>query len=119
MRWFTPPEYELPAPARPDRYEGKPLLIILEYYVLSSIDRLTPDKEADLRTLTQQIYGGGSNWRATLRTTLQLLDSMDRELRQMWRTHQDLAWEARVNLVPGDFARIVVDQNFAHLIAMR
>ena len=115
MRWFTP-EYELPAPAKPDRYEGKPLLTILEYYVLSSIDRLTAEREAELRTLTQQIYGGDSNWRATLQTHFQILDSMDRELRQMWLTHQNLAWDARVNLVPEDFARVVVDQNFAHLI---
>ena len=115
MRWFTP-GYELPPPASPSRYQDKPVLVILEYYVLSTIEWLAPEKETELRALTQRLYGGGTDWRVTLRTALQIMNSTDHEIRQMWHAHQDLAWKALVHLRPEDFARLVVDQNFTHLI---
>jgi hypothetical protein len=34
----------------------------------------------------------------------------------MWRTNQERARRAGVTLAAEDFARMVVDQNFAHLV---
>jgi hypothetical protein len=103
-------------PTQNDRYAGRPLLILLDNYVLSCIGHLPPEKEADLLSATQRVYGGGSDWKATLRATLQLSDSIDESFRKMWTTNQQRASQAGVTFTALDFARMVVDQNFAHMI---
>ena len=115
MGWFTRKQQTGGDPQK-DRYAGRPLLILLENYVLSCIGELPADKEAGLLSVTQRVYGGGDDWKATLRATLQLGDSLDESLRRMWATNQKRAAEAGVTLTAEDFARMIVDQNFAHLI---
>jgi hypothetical protein len=114
MGWFT--RKQAAQDRQRDRYEGKPLLILLENYVLSCIGQLPADKEAGLLSVTQRVFGGGDDWKATLRATLQLGDSLDDSLRRMWTTNQERAAQAGVTLTAEDFARMIVDQNFAHLI---
>ncbi len=53
---------------------------------------------------------------ATLRSTLQLEDALDDNLRQMWLRNQEMAKQANQSLLPENFARMIVDQNFASLI---
>jgi hypothetical protein len=101
----------------PARYKGRPLLILLENYVLSAIGELAPEKEQLAFSATQRVFGGGSDWRSTLRSTLELGDSLDDSLRRMWTANQQRAQQAGVTLSPEDFARMVADQNFAHLIS--
>ena len=115
MGWFTRKQ-QTPSAPQADRYAGRPLLILLESYVLSCIGQLSTDKETGLLSVTQHVYGGGDDWKATLRATLQLGDSLDESLRQMWSTNQERARQANVTLTAPDFARMIVDQNFAHLI---
>jgi len=115
MGWFTRKQQTQNEP-QADRYAGRPLLILLENYVLSCIDQLPADKEAGLLSVTQRVYGGGDDWKATLRATLQLGDFLDESLRQMWTTNQERARQSNVTLTAEDFARMIVDQNFAHLI---
>ena len=55
---------------------------------------------------------------ATLRTTLQLGDALDDSLRQMWAENQQQAQQAGVTLSPEEFARMIADQNFAHLLSI-
>ena len=120
MRWFRKPA----APAQEsnsdyDRYAGKPLLALLESYVLECIGQLPSEKETALIQIVQRVYGGGSDWKATLRSVLHLDDSLDESLRQMWTKNQDIAHQAGVRLSPEEYARMVVDQNFAQLIDQR
>jgi hypothetical protein len=115
MGWFTRKQKSTTEP-QADRYVGRPLLILLENYVLSCIGQLPADKESSLLSMTQCVYGGGDDWRATLRSTLQLGDSLDESLRQLWTTNQECAKQVSATLTPEDFARMIVDQNFAHLI---
>ncbi len=67
-------------------------------------------------SVVQRVYGGGDDWKATLRSTLHLKDTLDEDLRQMWLRNQDIAKRANVSLLPEDFARMVVDQDFSSLI---
>jgi len=115
MGWFTRKQ-QTPKESQADRYAGRPLLILLENYVLSCIGQLPADKEAGLLSVTQRVFGGGDDWKATMRSTLQLGGSLDESLRQMWTTNQERARQANVTLTPEDFARMIVDQNFGHLI---
>ena len=113
---FLPGRRKKSEPSIPtDRYKGRPLLILLENYVMSVIGSLAPDKEQLAASATQRVFGGGTDWRSTLRTTLHLDDSLDESLRQMWTTNQERAQQASVTLSPEDFARMVADQNFAQL----
>jgi hypothetical protein len=115
MSWFSKKK-DQPSPVNNDRYKGKPLLILLENYVLDCIGCLPKDKLPTITTMIQRVYGGGDDWKATLRSTLQLDDSIDENLREMWTHNQDLARQANETLLPEDFARMVVDQNFSSLI---
>jgi hypothetical protein len=64
----------------------------------------------------QHVYGGGEDWRATLRSVLQLDGAMDESLRLMWARNEQIAEEAKVTFRPEDFARMVIDKNFAQFL---
>ncbi len=109
---FSPNNSNLPQ----GRYAGRPLLILLENYVLSCIGQLPTNKEGGLVAAVQRVWGGGEDWKATMRSTLQLGESIDDSLRKMWATNKERAKQANVILSPEEFARMVVDENFNHLI---
>lgn len=67
------------------RYAGKPLLILLESYVLDVIGKLPPEKQAALLAVTQQLWDGGTDWKAALRARLQWDDQVDREILMNWK----------------------------------
>ena len=101
----------------PERYAGRPLLVVLENYVLDCIGELPPDKQAAVRSIVQRVWGGGDDWKATVRGQLHLEASMDESLRGMWSRNQERAKQNNQQLHPVQLAKMVVDQNFAHLIA--
>jgi hypothetical protein len=104
------------AAPNPDRYAEKPLLILLENYVLDCIGVLTPDKQASIAQIVERVYGPGPDWKRTLRATLHLDDSLDESLRELWVKNQQIASDAGQSLQPVDFARMIVDENFSKLI---
>ena len=101
-----------------DRYEGRPLLLILEYYVLDCIGELEDAKRALMREWIQSAFGeqAGDDWRAAVRGQLRLGDTLDQALAEMWFEKSKLAADANVPLAADVFARMLVDQNFADLI---
>ncbi|HEX5106230.1 MAG TPA: hypothetical protein VFV87_20565 [Pirellulaceae bacterium] len=107
----------LPSPhAEPERYQGRPLLIVLENYVLDCIGKLPPDSSEKLSKLMQDVLGGGPDWRQTLRETLHLDPALDGELQRLWTTNAQLAKQDGIELHPVQFAKMVVDENFADLV---
>lgn len=104
------------AEAEPDRYVGRPLLIVLENYVLDCIGALEPEKQVIARSMVQRVWGGGDDWKATVRAQLQMKPSLDESLRGMWSRNQELAKEEHQPLHPVQFAKMIADQNFASLI---
>jgi hypothetical protein len=100
----------------PERYRGRPLLVVLENYVLAAIGELPADEHAGVGQAVQRVFGGGADWMRTVRQQLGLGESLDESLRQMWARNQDLARQQATALHPVQFAKMVADQNFAHLI---
>ena len=100
----------------PERYKGRPLLIVLENYVLDCIGELSPEQQEGLTALVQQVFGGQSDWKKTIREVLHLEDSMDETIRRLWARNQELARQQQAELHPVQFAKMLVDENFAHLI---
>jgi len=84
--------------------------------VVSVVGALPPQKEAGLAEITMRVFGGGEDWKATLRATLKLDLAMDASIRGMWERNQSRARDAGVVLTPEEFARMIVDSNFAHLL---
>jgi hypothetical protein len=112
-----PPNTHLPsAHAEPERYAGRPLLIVLENYVLDCIGELPPDRQALARSVVLRVWGGSEDWKATVRLQLQLELSMDEALRGMWSRNQEVAKQHNQELHGVQFAKMIVDENFAHLI---
>src|SRR5262245_62023487 len=113
------PATQTPLPsveAEPERYAGRPLLIVLENYVLDCIGELPPDKQALARSVVQVVWAVGDDWRATVRAQLHLKATLDESLRGMWSRNQELAKQHNQPLHPIQFAKMVVDENFAQLI---
>jgi hypothetical protein len=64
----------------------------------------------------QQVFGGGPDWKQTLRDTLHLDPALDGELLRLWTQNEALAREQGIDLHPVQFAKMVVDENFADLV---
>jgi hypothetical protein len=101
------------AEAEPARYEGRPLLILLENYVLDLIGEIPANKQQGLREITQKVFGGGDDWRATMRQTLHLEPAIDENILALWRRNQEIAANAHTNINPIQFAKMIADTNFA------
>ena len=99
-----------------DRYRARPLIALLDSYVMSVIGYLDAEKEKVALDAARTAFGGGDDWRGTVRATLQLDSSLDTNIRQLWTTNQDIAKRESVILAPEDFAMMLVDENSAHLV---
>lgn len=100
----------------PDRYRGRPLMLILENYVLAAIGELSEEKRHNVASVVQYAFGGDEDWMRTVREKLSVSDNLDDELRRMWDQNRNIAAEHGLTLEPFHFAQLVVDQNFAPLI---
>ena len=74
------------------------------------------ERPAKIVNVVRKVYGGGDDWKATMRTTLQLNESLDENLRAMWFRNQEIAKKTNQVLTPEEFARMIVDENFLSLI---
>ena len=104
------------AEVEPERYKGRPLLVLLENYVLHCIGALDFGADARLLYIVQQVFGGDADWKTTIRQQLHLSDGLDNDLREMWRNSQARADQLQVQLHPVQFAKMVVDENWSHLV---
>jgi hypothetical protein len=116
MPWFKREKQESQEGLNSPRYKGRPLIILLENYVLDCIGALDEEQQSRLAGLVQHTFGGDEDWKRTLRTTLQLEESVDDGIRELWAHDQHIAKEAGVELRPDEFARMIVDANFASLV---
>ena len=97
------------------RYTGKPMLALLEMYVLDSIGCLTSNKKLLAEQLVQKTWGSGE-WQSVVRARIGFKDEIDDFLRLRWTEHQELARRNDFTISPEEFAMQTVDINFAHLV---
>jgi hypothetical protein len=74
------------------RYQGKPLLRLLECYVLKAIDELSPSNEEKLVAMQpklSQVYEVDGAWDHIVATTMEFPDAMPALIRETWRANQD------------------------------
>ena len=105
---------ELPsAAAEMDRYEQRPLLLVLENYILDCIGELEEEKNAGMTTLIRKIFGGEGDWRATVEEALEFDSSLGDALREMWQKNQQIAAAEKFELHPVQFAKMCAEENFS------
>ena len=98
------------------RYDGKPLLKLLEFYVLKAIGELSPNDEDRLNAMAprlQGIFGGGGRWHDAIESAVRMETETPSEIRSMWARNLEIARANGVQLIPQQFAEIFVDANFA------
>ncbi|CDX59011.1 conserved hypothetical protein [Mesorhizobium plurifarium] len=98
------------------RYEGKPLLRLLEFYVLKAIEELSQEWEDRLNAMApklQAIYGGDGRWEDAIAKALHMPDTMPGAICEMWKKNLKMAHDNKVTLTPQQFAEMFVDNNFA------
>jgi hypothetical protein len=102
--------------AEKERYKGKPLLKLLELYVLDSIDELP---ESDRKTLEKmapklgELYGGCGTWKEAIAAAVRMPAHMPSAIRDMWQKNTQVARERGETLTPQQFAEMFVDTNLA------
>jgi hypothetical protein len=102
--------------AAPDRYLNRPLLVMVENYILDCIGELQPQEQEAIARLVQHALEPQADWRQTLRDYLHFDAAMDEELRELWKNNREIAREHESDLSAIHFARMVVDDNFPELL---
>src|SRR4051812_3361460 len=82
------PSPQLADDAYQARYGGRPLLLILDNYILDCLGLLPPDKNANLAVMVKKAFGGGDDWKKTVRDTIKVHDSIDDSIRTRWSHFQ-------------------------------
>ena len=97
------------------RYDGKPLLRLLELYILKALDELPAVEQETLTRLApklQAIYGGNGTWHGALEAAVHMPADMPQQIRDMWTKNIEIA---QANNVPPlsaqKFAEMFVDEN--------
>lgn len=96
------------------RYDGKPLLRLLECYTLKAIDQLSETAEAQLEEMTpklQSVYEVTGSWVEIVATIMDLPENLPTQLQEMWVRNTEIAQRSGVVLTPQKFAEMFVDQN--------
>jgi formate dehydrogenase maturation protein FdhE len=96
------------------RYEGKPLLRILECYVLWAIGELGNVEEAKLSGMEPQLRQAlkqQGNWREVIEKAMEFPGNMPEMIRANWEKNQSIAKQQHRELAPQQFAEMFVDSN--------
>ena len=97
------------------RYDGKPLLRLLELYVLHALGELPQAEQESLERLApklQSIYGGNGQWHEALEAGVRMPADMSPVIREMWAKNLEIAQAKNVPaLSPQKFAEMFVDEN--------
>lgn len=120
MGWPWSEKEAAPAPPEnvgstdPERYVSKPMLRLLELYVLWSLDHLSEDDASRLQAMAPKLtgtFGGDGTWQNAIATTMELPEKMPGLIHEMWTKNQQIAAENGVELPAQQFAEMFVDSN--------
>jgi hypothetical protein len=98
-----------------DRYDGKPLLMLLDLYVLKAIGELSQDQEDGLKRMAPKLqarFGGGGQWHEAAERAVRMDADTPQQIRGMWAGNLEIARANGLTLTPKEFAMMVVDDNF-------
>src|ERR1041385_8424356 len=95
-----------------DRYAGKPLVRLLECYVLWAIQRLDDKQAAALVAMTpklQSIYAATGEWSQIISAVMHFPSDMPDKIRDVWARNISTCNERGSSPDPQEFAQSFVD----------
>jgi len=101
-----------------ERYARRPLLRLLDDYVLDVIGALPEETHAVLLEVVRLAYPNtpGATWRGVLENELELEPDLKRKILSMWRDYQQFMAGEGTAANPSVFAVSFSDENFGPLI---
>ncbi|RUT89762.1 MULTISPECIES: hypothetical protein [unclassified Mesorhizobium] len=97
------------------RYDGQPLLRLLDVYVLWAIGELSQESEEGLKRMApklQSLFGGDGRWHDAVAQSMHMPEGMPAAIRDMWVRNVEIARVNGTTLPPERFAEMFVDENF-------
>lgn len=97
-----------------ERYEGKPMLRLLECYVLKAIGELSEESARNLKAMEPKMaeaYGTQGTWDEVIAKEMGLPDTMPGLILQKWNHIQAIARREGEPLTGQQFAELFVDSN--------
>lgn len=110
----APERPEIVPSTSPERYAEKPMLRLLELYVLWSLDHLSEDDASRLEAMAAKLtgtFGGDGRWQDAISTAMELPENMPELIRETWSKNQEIAVANSVELPAQTFAEMFVDSN--------
>jgi hypothetical protein len=108
--------YRSSAPDLQRRYAEKPMVKLLDAYVLWAIDALPPDQNAALQQMAPRLRQTWNrteeNWHDVVAAQMQFPPNMPAIIRDMWQKNQTITANSKASLTLQDFTCLFVDQNF-------
>ena len=105
----------IPQPsAQPGRYDGRPLLRLLDCYILDAIEQLPASQIATLEKLEptfQKAFGSTGGWREIVEEQIGFLPSVKLQIELLWASYQEAQQRLGAKVVAADFVRDFVAQN--------
>jgi hypothetical protein len=97
------------------RYDGKPLLRLVELYVLWVVDELPPSETQILSEIAPKlhaIFGGDGTWQAAIAEAMKFPPSTQSLISELWQRHVGaMAASSSGPPDPQAFAEAFVDEN--------
>lgn len=106
----APTPVPVPAIDLDARYRGKPMLAVIEGYALAAIGQLPNTQEVLIAAKVVHAFGGGDDWRATVRKTMNWPANIDERIQSEWRQFSQKATQAGSAADAKAFARTFADQ---------
>jgi hypothetical protein len=101
-------------PQPTDRYAGKPLLRLVDSFVLKCIGELDESSEATLREMEpklRQVYNCSGTWEDVIISQLHFQPEIRTAIRDLWLKNQAIAKQHNVTLTPMQFVEMFVEKN--------
>lgn len=99
-----------------DRYKDKPLLRLLELYVLDAIGKLEEKDRALLEKMTPKLcetFGTKGTWKQAIEKAMEFPSHMPGLIAENWEKNlEKLTEEQKLQLNPEEYAMQFVDNNF-------
>jgi len=100
--------------ATSNRYAGRPMLRLLECYVLWAIGELGEKEEARLGQMEsklRQVFNQQGDWREIVSRTMEMPANIPDLIRAKWTENVEIAKRHSTELDPQQFAEMFVDAN--------
>jgi hypothetical protein len=99
-----------------DRYDGKPLLKLFEFYVLHVIGELHESHRQGLEKMApklQKTFGGNGDWHDAIAAAGLISPEWPNAIRDLWAKNLEGRLGDGTRLSPQEFAELFVDMNLS------